>query len=64
MIGFLLNPSPPKASQIIAGRFGGFLQVVFDDSRLMTSQESVPSVSFMYPPQISSLEKPIIEKND
>jgi hypothetical protein len=32
---------------------GGFLQVDVDDARLMTSKVSV------YPPQMSSLEKPL-----
>jgi hypothetical protein len=50
MIGFPLNPSPPKAALTVAGKFGGFLQVDADDARLMTSQVSV------YPPQMSSFE--------
>ncbi len=54
MIGFPLNPSPPVAAKTFAGKFGGFLQVDADDARLMTSQ-----VSVIYPPQISSLEKPL-----
>ncbi len=56
MIGFPLNPSPPKAKETFAGKLGGFLQVDADDSRLMTSQVSV------YPPQMSSLEKPLNKK--
>ncbi len=54
MIGFPLNPSPPMASEKIAEKFGGFLQVDADDARLMTSQVSV----YGNPPQMSSLEKP------
>ena len=53
MIGFPLNPSPPMARVTVAGKFGGFLQVDAAEARLMTSQMSV-----LYPPQISSLEKP------
>ncbi len=53
MIGFPLNPSPPMARNIFAGKFGGFLQVDADDERLMTSQ-----VSVLTPPQTSTLEKP------
>jgi hypothetical protein len=56
MIGFPLNPSPPIAEWTVAGKFGGFLQYDADDARLMTSQ--VP-VSGAYPPQMSSLEKPL-----
>jgi hypothetical protein len=55
MIGFPLIPSPPMASEIFAGKFGGFLQIDADDARLMTSQVSVLG---SYPPQMSSLEKP------
>ncbi len=54
MIGFPLNPSPPMAALTFAGKFGGLLQVDADDARLMTSQ-----VSVLYPPQMSSLEKPL-----
>jgi hypothetical protein len=43
------------AKKTFAGKFGGFLQVDDDDSRLMTSQLSV----FGNPPQMSSLEKPL-----
>ncbi len=39
----------------MAGKFGGFLQVVADDSRSRTSQ--VPMVE--NPPQASTLEKPL-----
>ncbi len=56
MIGFPLNPSPPMASKTFAGKFGGFLQVDADDERLMTSQVSVYG---LYPPQMSSWEKPL-----
>ena len=49
MTGFSLNPSPPIALLMTAGKFGRSLHVVADDSRLMTSQESVN------PPQMSSL---------
>jgi hypothetical protein len=42
----------------VAGKFGGFLQVDADDARLMTSQ-----VSVIYPPQVSSLEKTLKNKN-
>ncbi len=59
MIGFPLNPSPPMAALTLAGKFGGFLQVDADDARLMTSQVSVYG---SYPPQMSSLEKPLNEK--
>jgi hypothetical protein len=31
MIGFSLNPSPPIAAWTVAGKFGGFLQVVADE---------------------------------
>jgi hypothetical protein len=41
------------ALETFAGKFGGFLQVEVDDSRLMTSQ-----VSVLTPPQMRSLEKP------
>jgi hypothetical protein len=58
MIGFSWNPSPPMAPQTLAGKLGGFLQVDADDARLMTSQVSMP----LYPPQISSLEKPLNKK--
>jgi hypothetical protein len=54
----LFNPSPPKAAETFAGKFGGFLQVDADDARLMTSQVSVFGSD---PPHISSLEKPINE---
>ena len=54
MIGFPLNPSPPMAAYTFAEKFGGFLQVDADDSRLRTSQ-----VSVYLPPQMSSLEKPL-----
>jgi hypothetical protein len=60
MIGFPLNPNPPMADLTFAGKFGGFLQVDADDTRLMTSQVSVERP---LPPQISSLEKPINQKN-
>ena len=40
----------------IAGKFGGFIQVIADDSRLMTSHVSMGG---SFPPQISSLEKPL-----
>ncbi len=53
MIGFPLNPSPLMT---VAGKFGGFLQVDADDSRLMTSQ-------VLYPPQMSSLEEPLNKIN-
>ncbi len=56
MIGFPLNPSPPMAAKTLAGKFGGFLQVDAVDARLMTLQVSV---SKSYPPQMSSLEKPL-----
>ncbi len=56
MIGFSLNPSLPMARPTFAGKFGGFLQVDADDARLMTSQVSVLG---SYPPQMSSLEKPL-----
>jgi hypothetical protein len=55
MIGFPLNPNPPLAALTFAGKFGGFLQVDADDARLITSQESI----YKYPPQMSSLEKPL-----
>ena len=42
------------ALETFAGKFGGFLQVEVDDSRLMTSQ-----VSVLTPPQMRSLEKPL-----
>ena len=51
-----MNPSPPIAAKIFAGQFGGFLQVDADDARLMTSQVSVYGA---YPPQMSSLDKPL-----
>ncbi len=51
-----MNPSPPMASKTIAGKFGGFWQVDADEARLMTSQVSVLG---LYPPQMSSLEKPL-----
>ncbi len=51
-----MNPCPPMALQIVAGKIGGFLQVDADDTRLMTSQVSVDG---SYPPQMSSLEKPL-----
>ncbi len=54
-----MNPSPPMAAQTVAGKFGGFLQVDADDARLMTSQVSVLTG---YPPQMSSLEKPLKNK--
>ncbi len=60
MIGFSLNPSPPMATLTLAGKFGGFMQVDADDARLMTSQVSVDDG--LYPPQMSSLEKPINKK--
>jgi hypothetical protein len=56
MIGFSLNPCPPMARKTVAGKFGGFLQVDADDARLMTSQVSVYGA---YPPQMSSLDKPL-----
>jgi hypothetical protein len=40
------------AAKTVAGKFGGFLQVDADNTRLMTSQ-----VSVLYPPQMSSFEK-------
>jgi hypothetical protein len=61
MIGFPLNPSPPMAALIVAGKFGGFLQVNADDARLMTSQVSM-SDGFI-PPEMRSLEKPLNKKN-
>jgi hypothetical protein len=54
MIGFSLNP--PMADLNLAGNFGGLLQVDADDARLMTSQVSLPG---LFPPQMSSLEKPL-----
>jgi hypothetical protein len=57
MIGFPLNPSPPMANLTLAGKFGGFLHVVADDARLMTSQ-----VLVSYPPHMSNLEPLIIIK--
>ena len=56
MIGFPLNPSSPMAKETFAAKFGGFLQVDADDARLMTSQVSVNGP---YPPQMSTLEKPL-----
>ncbi len=53
MIGFPLNPSPPMATEKLAGKFGGFLQVDADDARLMTSQVSIN------PLHMSTLEKPL-----
>ena len=44
------------AEWTLAGKIGGFLQVDADDARLMTSQVSVYG---LYPPQMSSLEKPL-----
>jgi hypothetical protein len=58
MIGFPLTPSPPMAPKTLAGKFGGFLQVDADDTRLMTPQVSM----FENPPQMSSLEKPFNKK--
>ncbi len=58
MIGFSLNPSPPMALEMFAGKFGGFLQADADDARFMTSQVSMSGKS---PPQIKSLEKPLIK---
>ncbi len=48
-----MNPIPPMACWTVAGKFGGFLQVVANDLRLMTLQV------LMFPPQISSLDKPL-----
>jgi hypothetical protein len=59
MMGFSLNPIPPMAAKTAAGKSGRFLQVVADDSRLMTSQVLMAE----YPPQMSSLEKPLNKKN-
>ncbi len=57
MMGLPDIPNPPMAPQIGIGKFGGFLQVMIEDEdRSRTSQLSVPSV--MYPPQMSTLEKP------
>ena len=56
MIWFPFNPSPPMAVKTVAGNFGGFLQDDADDARLKTSQVSVLG---SYPPQMSSLEKPL-----
>ena len=53
-----MNPSPPMAAKTLAGKLGGFLHVDADDARLMTSQ-----VSVLYPPQMSSLEKPLTKEN-
>jgi hypothetical protein len=58
MIGFPLNPSSPMANLTFAGKFGGFLQVDADDARLMTSQVSMRG---SFPPQMSSLERPLIK---
>jgi hypothetical protein len=58
MMGFSLNPIPPMAAKTVAGKSGRFLQVVVDDSRLMTSQVSVATLPAITPPQTSSLEKP------
>jgi hypothetical protein len=60
MIGFSLNPSPPIAALTVRGKFGGFLQVVANDSRLMISQVFKLGA---YPPQIKTLEKPLKKKN-
>jgi hypothetical protein len=56
MIGFSLNPSPPMAVETLAGKFGGFLQVVADDSRVMISQVLMLG---LFPPQMRTLEKPL-----
>ncbi len=40
----------------MAGKFVGFLQVDADDARLMTLQVSMPG---LFPPQMSSLERPL-----
>jgi hypothetical protein len=48
------------ALEMFAGKFGGFLQADADDARLMTSQVSMSGKS---PPQIKSLEKPLIKKH-
>jgi hypothetical protein len=48
------------APETVAGKFGGFLQVDADDSRLMTAQVSM-SDGFI-PPQMRSLEKPLNKK--
>jgi hypothetical protein len=57
-MGFSLHPSPPMAERKYAGKFGGFLQLVVDDSRSTASQVLLkfPVIS---PPQISNLEKPL-----
>ena len=44
------------AERTSSGKFGGFLQVDADDARLMTSQVLMPG---LFPPQMSSLEKPL-----
>ncbi len=59
MIGFSLNPSPPMADQNVSGKFGGLLQVVADESRLITSQVAIAG---KFPPQMSTLEKPVNKK--
>ncbi len=59
MIGLPLNPIPPMAAKKVAGKFGGFLQVLADDSRRMTSQVSASRLPVISPPQMSSLEKPL-----
>ncbi len=57
-----MNPSPPMAAATVAGKFGGFLQVDTDDARLMTSQVSMSMSDGFLPPQMRSLEKPLIKK--
>ena len=53
-----MSPSPPMAALTLPGKFGGFLQLDADDATSMTSQMAV----FGYPPQMSSLEKPLNTK--
>ncbi len=62
MMGYSLNLRPPMADRNCTGNFGGFLQVDADDARLMTSQVSM--FRYPYPPQMSSLEKPVKKCNN
>ena len=59
MTSLALDPCPPMALENMAGKVGGFWQVVDGDSRSTTSQVSVTTLLLITPPQIRSLERPL-----
>jgi hypothetical protein len=60
MVGVSWNPRPPMAEWTVEGNFGRFLQAFAADTISTTSQVSVIG---LFPPQMSSLERPFKKYN-